>query len=178
MQKIISRKFIKKISAFAHAHKIISGILVIAVAYGGYWGIRAVRGEVMETRYVLGEVSRGTIISSVSASGQVSTSDQIDIRPKAAGDVTWVGIKAGDMVRAGQALAAVDSTSARQAIADAEASLAQARLQFQKDSAQAPIDYEKSLESLGDAKRDLTTTYSDTFNTLSTTCLNLPAAMT
>jgi len=178
MQKLLSHKFITKTVAFAKSHKIISGILVIAVAYGGYWGVGAVRGEVTETRYVLGEVSRGTIISSVSASGQVSTSDQIDVRPKASGDVTWVGVKAGDTVRAGQALATIDSTNAHQAIADAEASLAQAKLQFQKDSAQAPIDYEKSLEALEDAKRDLETTYTDTFNTVSNAYLALPAVMT
>lgn len=178
MQKFLSYKFVKKTVVFAQAHKIMSGILVIVVAYGGYWGVGAVRGEATETRYVLGEVSRGTIISSVSASGQVSTSDQIDIRPKASGDITWVGVKAGDVVRAGQAIATIDSTSARQAIADAEASLAQAKLQFQKDSAQAPIDYEKSLEALEDAKRDLDTTYTDTFNTVSNAYLSLPAVMT
>ena len=56
--------------------------------------------------------------------------------------------------------------------------LRQSKLQFQKDSAQAPIDYQKSLETLATAKTDLTTTYNDTYNTLSNAYLDLPAAVT
>ena len=54
---------------------------------------------------------------------------------------------------AGAALAQIDNTDAKQAIADAEQSLIQAKLQLQKDTAQAPIDYQKSIEALDDAKK-------------------------
>lgn len=131
-----------------------------------------------ETRYILGNVERGTVIATIDASGQVSTSDEVDIKPKASGDITWVGVKAGDTVRAGQALASIDNTDAKQAIADAEADLAQAKLQYQKDSAQAPIDYEETQEALEDAKTDLKNEYIDVYNTISNTYLELPAVVT
>ena len=172
------KKRIARIVSAARAHKFITAIVIIVVVYGGYSiFIKGGSGNT-ETRYVLGTVSRGTIIASLSASGQVSSSDQIDVKPKAAGDVTWVGVKAGDTVYAGQALASIDSTDAKQAIADAEQSLAQAKLQYQKDSAQAPIDYQKTLEALADAKQNLETTYNDTFNSISDTYLALPSIMT
>lgn len=151
---------------------------MLALVYGGYTAFAAMRGKTTETRYVLGTVTRGTVIASVSASGQVSSSDSIDIKPKAGGDIVWVGVKAGDTVYAGQALASIDATDAKQSIADAEQSLAQAKLQFQKDSAQAPIDFDKANEALDDAKKELTSTYNDTFNTLSDTYLNLPTVVT
>ncbi|MFZ2522225.1 MAG: efflux RND transporter periplasmic adaptor subunit [Minisyncoccia bacterium] len=168
---------IKKVITYSKAHKIISAIVMVAVIGGGYW-IYSGSSSNTSVSYVLGTVEKTTIVASVSASGQVSTVNQIDIKPKASGDVTWVGVKAGDTVRAGQALAYIDSTTAKQNIADAEASLASAKLQYQKDSAQAPIDYEKSTETLEDAKKDLTTTYNDTYNTVSNAYLDLPTAVT
>ncbi|OGG74270.1 hypothetical protein A3A37_03040 [Candidatus Kaiserbacteria bacterium RIFCSPLOWO2_01_FULL_52_36] len=151
---------------------------MVAIVGGGYWTYTTFTSTNGSVSYVLGTVERGTIIASVSASGQVSTVNQIDIKPKASGDVTWVGVKAGDVVRVGQALAYIDSTSAKQTIGDAEASLAEAKLQYQKDSAQAPIDYEKSIEALDDAKKNLDTTYNDTYNTVSNAYLDLPGAVT
>lgn len=167
-----------KIITYAKTHKIIATIVAMVIVGGGWWIYSKTNSASAETRYILGTVEKGTIIASVSASGQVSTVNQIDIKPKASGDVTWVGVKAGDTVRAGQALAYIDATEAKQNIADAEASLASAKLQYQKDSAQAPIDYEKSVEALEDAKKDLTTTYNDTYNTISNAYLDLPSAVT
>jgi HlyD family secretion protein len=172
------RKILGKVFGYAMEHKAIAFLVVLALGYGGYFIHGHFFVSAAPTRYMLAQVSRGTVVASVSASGQVSASDQIDIKPKAMGEVTWVGVKAGDAVRAGQALARIDDTDARQAIADAVQALAQAKLQFQKDSAQAPIDYEKSLEALADSKKALTTTWSDTFNTVSNTYLTLPGVMT
>ena len=170
--------FFRKLIAYASAHKVISTIVLAVAFYLGYSQYKSFTSTTGGTRYVLAAVQKGTIVVSVTGSGQVSTSNQIDLKSKASGDITWIGVKAGDTVRAGQALAQIDSTTAKQAIADAEQTLAQAKLQFQKDSSQAPIDYQKSLESLASAKTDLNTTYNDTFNTLSTAYLDLPSAVT
>src|SRR3989344_8746469 len=178
MRNFLSHLGIKRVLTYAKAHKIISAVIMVAIVGGGYWTYTTFTSTNGSVSYVLGTVERGTIIASVSASGQVSTVNQIDIKPKASGDVTWVGVKAGDTVRAGQALAYIDATTAKQNIADAEASLTSAKLQYQKDSAQAPIDYEKSVETLEDAKKNLTTTYNDTYNTVSNAYLDLPSAVT
>lgn len=151
---------------------------IVVLIYGSYWGYGKITSTAGETRYILAAVEKGTIIASVSGSGKVSTSDQMDIKPKASGDIIWVGVKAGDVVRAGQTIAQIDSTTARQAIADAEQTLTQAKLQYQKDSAQAPIDYQKSIEAVDDAKKTLNTTYNDTFNSVSDAYLALPTVMT
>lgn len=160
------------------ARKFLSGAIALVLVIGGYFGYTKLFSASVATRYVLGAVQKTTIIASASASGQVSALNQLDIKPKASGEVTWVGVRAGDVVRVGQIIAEIDNTEARQAIADAEQSLAEAKLQYQKDSAQAPIDYQKSLETLEDAKANLTTTYYDAYNTLSNTYLDLPTAMT
>lgn len=155
-----------------------SVLTIIVILAGGYWSYRSLTNTSGETRYVVATAQKGTLVVSITGSGQVSTSNQLDLKPKVSGDVTWVGVKAGNIVHAGQALAQVDSTTAKQAIADAEQSLAQAKLQFQKDSAQAPVDYQRSLETLDSAKTDLNTTYNDTYNTLSNAYIDLPTAVT
>ncbi len=169
---------VKSVAGFARAHLFISIIVAVALIGGGWWGYGKFNTASGETRYVLGTVRRGLVAASVSASGQISAQDQVVIESKVSGNVTWVGVKNGDAVGAGQALIRIDSNKARQALLDAESSLAQMKLQYQKDSGQAPIDYEKATETLAIAKKDLVTTYNDSFNTVSATYLNLPTVMT
>lgn len=169
---------VSTVFAYAFAHKVRSVITVLVILGGMYVAYSKIAPSSEATKYVLGTVSSSTIISTVSAAGQVSTTDSVDVKAKVNGEITWVNVKAGDMVKAGQALAYIDSTDQKQAIADAEQSIAQAKLQFQRDEAQAPIDYQKSLETLETAKDDLKTTYNDTFNSLSNAYLDLPSAVT
>lgn len=159
-------------------HKFISLVAILAVGNIGYYGYEKLFTNAGAVHYAFAEAQKNTLIVSISGSGQVFASNQVDMRPKASGDVTWVGVNAGDTIRAGQALAQIDNTDAEQAIADAEQSLTQAKLQFQKDLAQAPIDYQKSLEALDDARADLNTAYNDTYSTLSNAYLDLPEAVT
>ncbi len=130
-----------------------------------------------QTRYILGTVSTSTIIATVSESGQVSASNSISITPQVSGQITWVGVKAGDSVYAGQPLVSIDNTTAKQNVAQAQQSLAASELQYQKDTAQAPISYQTDENALTTAQDDLATDYNDTFNDLSNTYLDLPNVM-
>lgn len=176
MKKILS--FFKPAFAFAKKRKMLAGVLAVLVLGGGWWAFAAFGGGNTETRYVLTTVTKGTVVQSVSASGQVAADDQIDLKPKGSGEIIWVGVKAGDAVRAGQAIASLDSTDAKQAVQDAEDSLAQAQLQYQKDSAQAPIDFSKAQLAVTDAQSDLATEYTNAYDTVASTYLNLPTVMT
>jgi RND family efflux transporter MFP subunit len=104
----------------------------------------------------------------------VSTSNKIDIKPQASGMVTYVAVKPGDVVRQGQLIAQIDATDAKNAVIQAEQSLATSKLQYQKDTAQAPIDYQTAQNNVADATSNLVTEYDAMFNTLSTTYIDLP----
>jgi multidrug efflux pump subunit AcrA (membrane-fusion protein) len=177
MNTLPSTSFFQKTKTFIFAHKIISGIIVVVILYGGY-KIFGPKTAVGQTLYTLGTVQQGTIISSVSESGQVAATDQVSVQAQASGLITWVGVKPGQTVHAGQALASIDSTNAKQAISDAEASLNQAKLQFQQDQIQAPFSYQTSINNLTTDQTNLTAEYVNTFNTLSTTYLDLPNVVT
>jgi RND family efflux transporter MFP subunit len=159
-------------------HKIIAGVLVAALAGAGYYGYKTLWGNVTEVRYAAAAVQKGTLVVSVSGSGQISASNQVDIKPKVSGDVVWVGIKASQEVEMGQTLLNLDDTDAQKAVADAELDLEETKLNLDKAVAQAPIDYKRKLESLKKAKDDLEKEYENTFNAISNAFLDLPAVMT
>lgn len=154
-------------------------VTALVLVLGGAWYVytkdTSTTGEV---RYVLGTASTSTIISVVSASGQISSSDSVDIKPKVSGNITWVGATEGQKVYAGQALMSIDSTDARQSIADAQKTLAADELQYQKDAATAPINFQKDQTTLDNAQSDLSDEYITTFNTLSSTYLDEPTVAT
>ncbi|HWP61823.1 MAG TPA: efflux RND transporter periplasmic adaptor subunit [Candidatus Paceibacterota bacterium] len=166
-----------RIRTYAAAHKFMSTIAILVALGGGWWIWQKTHATPAVTRYVMGSVSRATVVSSVSASGQVSTSDSIDVKPQVSGTITWVGVKAGQMVYAGEALATIDSTDAKQALADAKRQLATDQLTYRQSSAQAPINFQNDQTALNTAKQDLQDDYNSTYSDLVNIYLDLPGVM-
>ena len=108
------------------------GIAVVIVLLVGYAIYRTFSGGSTITHYVLAQVEKGTIVASISGSGQVSALQQVDVKSKASGDVVYVAIKDGQPVRAGALLAQVDSTNASKAVRDAQLALANAKITLEK----------------------------------------------
>jgi hypothetical protein len=54
---------------------------------GGYFEYKKLTDTSEETRYFTAQVKKGTVVASLSGSGQVSASNQFDVKPKASGDV-------------------------------------------------------------------------------------------
>lgn len=117
---------------FAVGHKFIATGIALVVLGGGYWVYTKATSTEGQVLYTLGTASKATIISSVSASGQVSASNQLDITADVGGDLTYVGIKPGQKVGAGAVIARVDAGDAQRALRDAEANLESAQLALEK----------------------------------------------
>lgn len=118
----------KKILKLASQHKIVAGIIVILLIVAGYFGIKALRSGNQAVSYVFASVEKGTIISSVSGSGQVSSLNQIDIKAKTSGDAIYVGAKNGQQVKSGALLIQLDTSDTQKTVRDAEISLQRAQL--------------------------------------------------
>lgn len=185
MRNLFSLTVVKKAFAFAGAHKITSAIIVFAVVGGGYWTYNTFTSSDGETRYVLGTVERGTVVAAVSASGQVSASNQLDIQAKASGEITSINVSPGQKVAAGALIAVLDPTDAQKTVRDAQANLESAELSLEKlqkpaDSlslTQAQNTLAKAQESKQNAQDDLKKAYDDGFNDISNAFLDLPTVM-
>ncbi|MCX6744109.1 MAG: efflux RND transporter periplasmic adaptor subunit [Candidatus Parcubacteria bacterium] len=177
---------IGKIFKFISKHKVIFGLILIALVVGGYFGYKAMNATKTETRYVLAKVEKGTIITSVSGTGQISVTDQVNITPKASGTLTAVYIKAGQEVKSGALIAQINASDAYKAVRDAKANLDSAKLSLEK--LQKPVDpltilqAQNSLLSAQEAKAkaedDLAKAYDDGFNTVANAFLDLPSTIT
>ncbi len=132
--------------------KFIAGISLALIITGGYFGYQALaKDNASSTRYITAAASRGTLIVSLSESGQVSASEQVDIKPKVSGEVVDVKVKNNQEVENGALLAQVDSRDAQKAVDDAKTNLKTAQLEL--SALLAPPDELDVLQ----AKNDLAT---------------------
>ncbi len=177
--------FFRRAFGYARIHKILTTLLVLLLCFAGY-RLFFSSSVSTEAHYVLGRVQRTTLISSVTGSGQVSASNQFDLKAKASGDVMYVGARSGMEVKAGTLIAELNARDAQKAVRDAEANELSAELALQK--LQKPADSLsllqsentalKAKEAKQNAKDALTKAYDDAFTSISNTFLDLPTFMT
>lgn len=161
---------IARIKVWIVAHKFLSVIILIAVLALGYGIYSRYVGSSTETKYVLGTVQRGTLITSVTGTGQVAASEQTNITPNVSGDdITQILVKAGDEVTKGQVIAYIDSTNAVKAVSNAELALENARLEYDKAAK------ESNTQKVDSTTSDLTKSYDSGYNAIANTFIDLPA---
>lgn len=166
-------------------HKL-AAFLLLAAAVGGYWYYQRSSFAVSATQYVLGAVAKDTIVASVSGTGQVASSNQIDVKPVVSGDIMILGAQEGQEVKQGALLAMLDDTDAQKVVRDAQTSLESADLALEKmkrpADALSVLQSENSLtqakESRAKYVEDLSRAYDDGYNSVSNAFLDLPAVMT
>ena len=92
-------KLINTIRHFIVNRKKTSAFILCAFLLISYYSYQKLHGTTVETKYVLSTVAKNTIISSISGTGQVSVSNQVDIKPKVSGDVLYVGVTNGQTMK-------------------------------------------------------------------------------
>lgn len=179
-------KILKKITIFWTAHKIISVVIIICIFGAGYEIYQKIRGAAPTTRTVLAKVQKGTIVSYVTGTGQVSVSTQLDLKPKVSADVVYVGVQDGQSVGAGTLVVQLDSSDAEKGVRDARANLDSANLSLQKllqppdqlSILQAENALMQAKETKQNARTDLGKAYDNGFNTVASAFLDLSPTMT
>jgi len=155
--------FLQKIKSFISNHKIWSFIILAVVVVGSYF-IFFKNKTSTETRYVTEAITKGSIISSVSGSGQIKASDTIDISSKATGDINYVAVSVGQEVKKGTLIASLDSRDAKIAVETAQLSL---------DKIKTP-----STLTLLQKQNSLSKSYSDGWNNISSFVVDMDSILT
>lgn len=163
--------------SYIKENKIKSAIVIIIVLAVGYYLYKLLFPTPIITRYVLGNVQKSTVISTVSGTGQISSGASIDVKPKVSGDILSVNVKNGQYVSAGQSIVVLDNTSALKNVRDAQIRLDQAKLALQRMKGGA-VDTGEVRSTTQKASDALLKSYDDGFNTVASTFIDLPAAMT
>jgi len=97
-----SSNLVAKTKSFIAGRKILTVILIIILIILGLGAWRFLGGKGQQPQYQTAKVERGTIVSSVNASGKVLTANLVSITTSASGIVKEVYVKDGDTVSAGQ----------------------------------------------------------------------------
>lgn len=107
MKKIIN--FFKRI--FSNRKRL--AIFVVPLVIAGLIGLRLLGSRTQQPQYQTEKVERGTIVATVTASGQILTSNLIEVKTQASGQVSKVYVGDGDSVSNNQKI--VEITLDRQA---------------------------------------------------------------
>jgi len=164
-----------------HKWQVAGGILILGI--GGYFLWPKIFPTATQVKYITTTVERGALITSISGTGQVAASSQVDIKSKAGGDVLVLNVVAGQTVKTGALLAQIDAGDAYKSVRDAEVNLATAKLSLEKlqqpadalSLLQAENTLAQALQSKQQSQNDLVKAYDDGFNTVANAFLDLPS---
>ncbi|MFA6547868.1 MAG: efflux RND transporter periplasmic adaptor subunit [Candidatus Magasanikbacteria bacterium] len=173
--------FIKKITE----HKLVVGIVVVVLVGAGYFIFQKLNPPASVVKYSLSTVQKGTLINSVSGTGQISASNQVDLKPKASGDVLSVNVVEGQAVKTGNVLAYLNARDALKSVRDAQSNLESAKLSYAKFIQPADeitmLQAENAITTALDAKQkaidNLNKAYEDGFNAISNAFLSIPTVI-
>lgn len=138
-------------------HKVIFVGLIIVLAITSYYLYGYLFSDQSANRYVLSKAEKGTLIVSVSGSGQVSNTSLSDIKSKVSGDISALLVKNGQSVKSGALIAQIDAREALKSVRDAENNLASAKLALEKlnkpNDKLTILQAENAIISANDAKK-------------------------
>jgi multidrug efflux pump subunit AcrA (membrane-fusion protein) len=105
---------------------------VVALGVGAYFTVNSSSAPATLASIRTAAVTRGVVLSSVSATGNIAAASQLAVNFRTSGTISAVKVKVGQKVKAGQILGRIDPTAATAAVSEAEASLktAQANLEL------------------------------------------------
>ncbi|MDD3284749.1 MAG: efflux RND transporter periplasmic adaptor subunit [Patescibacteria group bacterium] len=174
-------QYIKKHKIFL----IIVLIVIIGISYFFYNKYQTNKKNA-EISYVISKVEKGNIVSSISGTGQVSDSNQIELKPKVSGEVVYLNLKNGQVIKEGDVLAKIDSSDIQKTVRDAKANLDSAKISLDKlkksaDSIsllQAQNALDQAKEAKQNAQDNIDNTYEDAYNSISSAFLDMPDIIT
>jgi HlyD family secretion protein len=128
---------------------------VLAVTtVGGYFGYaRLAPQPAVAARVVTADVTRGSIMSTVSATGSVASPTQSKLAFKSGGRLTELLVAVGDNVDEGQPVARIDVSDLQVALAQAQASYSSAVAKLEQTKAGAKPEEIASAQAQLDSAR-------------------------
>ncbi|MFH2085761.1 MAG: efflux RND transporter periplasmic adaptor subunit [bacterium] len=130
--------------------------LVAVLLIGGYFGYTKLFVKTSAVAYQTGTVIKGTLITSIAATGSITAGNTTNISTKASGTVTKVYVKNGDLVKKGQKILDItldsDGIERRSSAWQAYLRTQEAVVSAMKDKQDTSIQIWKDRQSIIDAE--------------------------
>lgn len=118
--------FVKK-----NKYILVAAAILLAGSYGGYKYYQST--QVSTAAVKMGEVKKGNIVETISATGALSAQDNVDISSKITGRIVEVLVKENQHVNAGDVLVRLDATSLNATLAQMQAKLHNAQANYERN---------------------------------------------
>lgn len=159
----------KRIKNLIIKRKLLSGIIILFILVISYSIYSKYSSNSSATSYVFAKAELRDIITTVSGTGQVSASNQVDIKSKVSGDIIYLNKEInGTNITAGELIAKIDARNA-------EIALENARISYEK--LVKPAEQSTLLQNvsnLNDAIASNKKSYEDGFNTVTDSLVDFP----
>ncbi len=99
--------------------KFIVWTLIIIAAGGGYWIYSSSKQSATAPQYVTAKAAKGTLVVSVTGSGQISASNQVNVQAKVSGTISKIYAVNNQRVKTGDLLFSLDTTDDERAVRNA-----------------------------------------------------------
>jgi len=196
----MSIKFLQKL----RKKKVTLIIFCIILLSSGYYFYHRAKSQEVQLQYITALAEKGTLTVSVSGTGQVSNSNQIDVKPQVSGKAIRVAVQSGQKVASNAILVQLDAADAFKSVRDAQVNLDSARLaltklqqppdalsllqaenaltsakdNLEKLKLSQQINYQATQETKQKAHDNIIKAYEDSFNTIADSFLDLPNIIT
>jgi len=155
--------------------------LILAVA--GYFVFRPSDKNEAVAVYTYGTVQSGTVMQTVSGTGQISSARESALKSKVSGKVASVAVSPGQAVKSGDIIASLDDRDAQAVVEEARLALENARISMEElyepadelALTQAQNALNQAEESLKNDQEDLRKAYEDGFDAVVDAFGNLPS---
>jgi HlyD family secretion protein len=138
--------------------RVLVALCIVALVAGGVWFARTrpATKPVSEGPRTA-RVTRGNLVSSVSATGTLQPYAQVEVRSRGTGTVIELNAQEGDKVTKGQVLAVIDDRDARASLETSQAQLATAAARLQQARSQLEATSAQNVTRVAQAESALAT---------------------
>ena len=112
-----------KTLAFLGKRKYLSAVIILALIVGGYYWYKKAHSASTVVQYRTTVAEKGTLTTSVSASGNMIVDNSASVDPTIDGTVANLAVNVGDSVKKGQLLFTIDNNDLSVSVAKSESSL-------------------------------------------------------
>lgn len=120
-----------KVGLFGKYGRWLVAVTLVILAALGLWLLRS-DNDAQAPRYQTEEVVRGSLVVTVSATGKLQPTNQVDVGSEISGTVEAVFVDDNDRIKKGQVLARLDTSKLEDQIVKSKAALAAAEAQVQQ----------------------------------------------
>lgn len=167
------KKIYNKIKTYSLNHKKISSVAIVVIVIILYISIKSIFGSETVTAYTIGEVQKGNVSTYITGSGQVSSSNEIELKSKASGDILKVNVTTGQEVKSGTIIAQIDDPDAYINYRSAQIAYEKMLNSDEVSKIQALNNLNDTRQSLAKSSDNLNNAYDNAFNTMASSYVNL-----